>query len=69
MGHKKGGTKDNMVKWGKICQPKMFGGMRIKDLVIFNKTLVGKWRWGLLFEQQELWAKVLRLKCGNDVFG
>lgn len=51
MGHKKGGTKDNMVKWGKICQPKMFGGMRIKDLVIFNKTIVGKWRWQILFEQ------------------
>lgn len=33
------------VKWSKVCLPKEVGGLGIKDLGLFNRSLLGKWWW------------------------
>ena len=47
------------VNWKTVCQPKDKGGLGIKDIKIFNSTLMGKWRWDLFHKQEEPWAKVI----------
>ncbi|XP_028236879.1 uncharacterized protein LOC114416213 [Glycine soja] len=47
------------VDWKTICLPKDKGGLDIKYLRTFNSALLGKWRWELFHNQEELWAKVI----------
>ncbi|CAL0315533.1 unnamed protein product [Lupinus luteus] len=62
------------VSWDKVCRSKGEGGLGIKNLSLFNLSLLGKWRWGLLIEKNTLWVRVLlsrygsRLGRGVDVF-
>lgn len=35
-------------------------GLGMKDLGVFNKALVGKWRWRFLTESNSLWVRVLK---------
>lgn len=48
------------VKWDDVCKPKESGGLGIKDLFIFNKALIGKWRWRYLNEPNSLWCRVIK---------
>jgi hypothetical protein len=32
-----------LVNWFKVCNPILEGGMGIKNLVMFNWALLGKW--------------------------
>ncbi|XP_057432140.1 uncharacterized protein LOC130724887 [Lotus japonicus] len=50
------------VSWSSICKPKDVGGLGLKDLTIFNKTLLGKWRWRFLTEPESLWCRVIKAK-------
>ena len=50
------------VKWEIICLPKEKGGLDIKDIMTFNKALLGKWRWDILHQNKELWARILESK-------
>ncbi|XP_006605191.1 uncharacterized protein [Glycine max] len=50
--------------WDPILR-KYKGGLGIKDLRTFNSTLLGKWRWELFHNQEELWAKVICSKYGG----
>ncbi|GLU19134.1 hypothetical protein SLE2022_353990 [Rubroshorea leprosula] len=52
------------VAWENICLNKLEGGLGIKNLSCFNKSLLGKW-WGrLLMEKGGLWKRVLAEKYG-----
>lgn len=42
----------------------MEGGLGIKDLVMFNHSLLAKWRWRLLRGNEGLWSRVLQGKYG-----
>jgi hypothetical protein len=57
------------VKWSEICKPKREGGLGIKDLRLMNNSLLAKWRWKLLHEDNELWKKVILAKYGDNVLG
>ncbi|XP_057425977.1 uncharacterized protein LOC130719370 [Lotus japonicus] len=53
------------VNWEDLCNPKSAGGLGIRDLECFNLALLGKWRWGLMLEKDQLWCKVLYAKYGD----
>lgn len=44
------------------------GGLGIKDLDLFNKSLLGKWIWRMLEKGDRLWVRILKSKYGNDPF-
>ncbi|KAL8536131.1 hypothetical protein ACS0TY_011675 [Phlomoides rotata] len=60
-------SKTPWVKWSEICKPKLAGGLRIRNLGMFNKTLVKKWIWRLANEHNRLWVKVLNSRYGGLV--
>ncbi|XP_028193184.1 uncharacterized protein LOC114378756 [Glycine soja] len=57
--------KISWIRWEKVCLPKERGGLGIKDINTFNMDLLGKWKWHLLQNQGELWAKVLESRYGG----
>jgi len=58
-------NKISWIRWEKVCLPKERGGLGIKDINTFNLALLGKWKWHLLHNQGELWAKVLESRYGG----
>jgi len=48
-----------------MCMPKEHGGLGVKDIPSFNAALLGKWKWELLQNQRETWARVLEAKYGG----
>jgi hypothetical protein len=59
------GSKIPWVKWLDVCRPKKEGGLGIKDLKVFNFSLIAKWRWRLLVEGGSQWKKVMSAKYGE----
>ncbi len=55
--------KYHLVKWSQICCPIQNGGLAIRDLRCFNKTLLGKWLWRYGLERDALWRLVVDAKC------
>lgn len=53
------------VSWANVCRPKSEGGLGVRDLDQFNVALLGKWRWRMLHEQEQLWCRVLISKYGK----
>ncbi|KAL6585288.1 hypothetical protein OROMI_004577 [Orobanche minor] len=53
-----GGRKVAWVSWSKVCESKDCGGLGVKDLRLFNLSLLGKWVWGLLNKPNALWVRV-----------
>ena len=48
-----------------MCLPKEHGWLGVKDIPSFNVSLLGKWKWDLLLNQGEIWARVLEAKYGG----
>lgn len=48
--------KTAWVKWSNVCLAKDKGGLGIRDISVFNKTLLGKWGWRLLAERGTFWV-------------
>ncbi|GKV27067.1 hypothetical protein SLEP1_g36277 [Rubroshorea leprosula] len=54
--------KINWVNWKKVCMPKDYGGLGVRDLGYFNLSLMGKW-WGrLAIKEEGLWRRVIASK-------
>lgn len=58
--------KISWVRWKRICTSKLEGGLGVRDLGAFNKALLGKWRWRMLHEHDQLWCRLLMAKYGDD---
>ncbi|WJX46635.1 beta-amyrin 28-monooxygenase [Trifolium repens] len=57
------------VKWEDICRSKKEGGLGIRDLRVVNLSLLAKWRWKLLTNEDEVWKNVMVAKYGEHVLG
>ena len=47
---------------GGLCEPKSKGGMRFKELPLFNDTLLAKQTWRLLHNKNSLFYRVFKSK-------
>ena len=56
----------HLLRWDKVCLPLQNGGLGIKNLRLFNQTLLGKWIWHFGTEREFLWRKVIVAKYGCD---
>ncbi|GFY84425.1 hypothetical protein Acr_03g0011990 [Actinidia rufa] len=54
----------HLVAWKVLCLPKKGGGLGIRDLVLFNKPMLGKWIWRFVLGEDKLWCRVLNGKYG-----
>ncbi|CAJ2637088.1 unnamed protein product [Trifolium pratense] len=55
------------VSWDQICQPKENGGLGIKNLELFNSSLLCKWKWRCLNDTESPWYDLLRFRYGSLV--
>lgn len=53
------------VKWSVVCQPKKEGGLGVKDLDLFNLSLLGKWKWRFMTEPNAIWRNLLSHRYGK----
>ncbi|GJX79329.1 hypothetical protein Tco_0327478 [Tanacetum coccineum] len=45
------------VAWKKICKPKIYGGLSLKDITVWNKALLVKHLWNIAIKKDSLWVK------------
>jgi hypothetical protein len=57
------------IKWADVCKPKKEGGLGVRDLRLVNLSLLAKWRWRVLLEEEELWKNVIIAKYGLRAVG
>lgn len=63
-----GGADRRSVSWAKwafVCKPKSCGGLGVKNLELFNFSLLAKWRWRLLKAPEAIWAELLGAQYGD----
>ena len=61
-----GDSKTHLVGWDKVCAPLKNGGLGVRKLTTFNKTLLGKWLWRYGIEETRLWRRVVALKFAEE---
>jgi hypothetical protein len=57
-------SKFPLVNWKTICMPVATGRLGIKNLILTNQALLGKWLWRFAMEKDSYWRKVVALKYG-----
>jgi len=58
-------VKFHLVNWAKVCTPISEGGLGIRNLVMFNRALLGKWLWRFGLERDAWWRGVIDSKFGS----
>ncbi|WMV56044.1 hypothetical protein MTR67_049429 [Solanum verrucosum] len=61
----KEGKKIHLVKWQTALLSKKIGGLGIKNLRVQNKSLLSKWLWRFVVEDQALWRIAILNKYGQ----
>ncbi|GMJ07534.1 hypothetical protein HRI_004422600 [Hibiscus trionum] len=62
----KGGKCIHWVNWEKVCKPKTYGGLGIRDIRMKNRAMLNKWVWRYGCERSSLWRKIVDAKYGMD---
>jgi hypothetical protein len=62
-----GSVEKNMcrVSWDRICQPKKRRGLGIKNLELFNSSLLCKWKWRCVSDKEAPWRELLNFRYGG----
>ena len=55
-----GEEADHLVAWKKVSLPKIYGGLGLGNLVLWNKALLFKWLWRFPLEKVSLWYSVIK---------
>jgi hypothetical protein len=69
--------KNKNKNWHTICSSKVSGGLGVRNMVLFNRALMGKWFLRYALERDALWRKVVDFKyesmkgdwCSKEVGG
>jgi hypothetical protein len=54
--------KLHLVSWNQVCCRLRISGLGIRNVLKFNKALLGKWLWRYANESEALWCKVIKEK-------
>ena len=54
------------MNWERVCTPLAQGGLGVRDIISFNKALLGKWLWRFGIEESKLWRRVVAIKYGIE---
>lgn len=57
--------KINWVCWEKVCLLKDKRGLGVKNLEWFNHSLLAKWKWRCLNDEEAVWHDLLAFKYGS----
>lgn len=58
--------KTAWVSWSNICLPKESGGSGIRNMELFNISLLGKWKWRTLSNVDSVWFRLVHRLYGED---
>ena len=58
--------KPHLVRWSTVSLDKRKWGMRMKNLALLNKALLGKWSWRYTNEKEVFWNQVIRGKYREE---
>lgn len=58
--------KYHLLKLNIVKQPLRKGGLGIRDLIIFNEAILGKWLWRFINEKNKFRRTVVRAKYGVE---
>ena len=58
--------KFHLVNWKQVCSLVPHGGLGIRNMLLFNKALLGKWLWRYVSETDSLWHRVVDCKYGSQ---
>ena len=59
-------VKFPLVNWKTVCQALYCGGLGVKNHVVLNQALLGKWLWCFMMEHDSLWKQVVVTKYGYE---
>ncbi|XP_058776524.1 uncharacterized protein LOC131650829 [Vicia villosa] len=58
--------KIHWVRWKDLSLHIEKGGLRVKDIALFNISLLNKWRWRILQGRSSLWLDVLKARASSS---
>jgi hypothetical protein len=58
-------VKFHLVNWHRICIPIKECGLGVRNVIQFNKVLLGKWMWRIVSKREALWRSVIKVKYGS----
>jgi hypothetical protein len=60
------GFKHHLVGWNTMCRPLAHGGLAVRNVVVINRALLGKWMWRFGIEETHLQRRVIVAKYGLE---